>query len=161
MNLGIKIIVVPILLILGFPFVFFSWLLIRIELSEIRYGNIEKAKISSITPTNYQGGLSEFGGETEYKLKVGDKKIYSSYLNNPNSAFENKIWTEFISDSNIGDTVQIKILSKTQAKILKWKHLTIHKPINYWDKFWKWVLIIFLFSLASFIYYKTYKIIIK
>lgn len=165
MNLGIKILVSGLYLLLSIPPLFFSWLLIRSEWSEhILYGDIEHAIVKKINVYNYGGSLAGAGGERIYDLKIISKSrfenaLYSSTVDTPNP--EVKIISDFISEVQKGDTLQVKILSKTQARVLKWKYLTINKPINYWGKLGKWVVIATLLSIAVFLYYKTIKIIQK
>ncbi|MEC3908208.1 hypothetical protein VOI54_14350 [Tamlana sp. 2201CG12-4] len=161
MSLGIKILVSGLFLLLSIPPLFFSWLLIRSEWNEhILYGDIEHAIVKKIEVSNKSGSSAGFGGDAIFDFKIISKgkfenSPYSATVDMPNP--EIKIISDFISNVQKEDTIQVKILSKTQARVLKWKYLTINKSINYWGKLGKWIVIVTLFSIAVFLHYKTIK----
>lgn len=167
MKIEYKIFIVITCLFLSIPFLFFSWSMITLEYKEVMlYGNLEDAVVMKTTIEPYTGVSGQFGSDYRYDLKLLtnkhlEDKNYSAYVERTNSSLPNQDYEEFINNVKQGDTVQIKIVSERQAKILKWKHLTLNKPINYWERSGNWVIIIVLLAVATFLYYKIYKIIKK
>jgi len=161
-----KFFIITIFLVLSFPFLFFSWALITLEYQElIKFGDIKQAVIVQ-EGTEQASSALDFGYVHVYHLKMLNRgklesKSYSTQIDLNDFEFSNKNETEFIGNVKIGDTVKVKILSNNKVKILKWKNLELNKPISYWGKFGRWLLITILLSIAFYIYCRIYKIIIN
>jgi len=143
---------------LSIPFLFFSFLLIRAEYEEhFVYGEIHTVKIINI---NVNSGTSDdIGFNYTYDLDLlnSKKEKYTAPMRLSNSLWNSDKTILFTSRVKRGDSVQVKIISSHQARILKWKKIELNKYISYWGKLGKYILILILLSIAFFCYFKIYK----
>lgn len=160
-----KFFIIIIFLALSFPFLFFSWALVTLEYQEFKSGDIVQGVIVGENIEQASSAL-DFGYVHVYHLKMLNRgklesKSYSTQIDLNDFEFSSKKKAEFIGNVKIGDTVKVKILSNNIVKILKWKNLELNKPISYWGKLGRWLLITVLLSIAFYIYFRVYKIIIN
>lgn len=149
---------------LSVPFLFFSYLLLRLEYNEhLVFGEIEQAKITNIE-TSLGSSSGEYGTVVKFNLELlnnsSDRKNFSIYssMNNA-SPFKNDKELAFGGGANIGDVVTVKLVSNHQAKILRWKGIKINSKTNFWSITGRWFLILVLITIPTYIYYRLYKMI--
>ncbi len=51
-----------------------------------------------------------------------------------------------MSNVKVGDTVTVKSIGEESAKILQWKDIELSTPLNFWCKFWLFILILLRLS---------------
>lgn len=143
----------------AFPFLLFGYLLSKTEYEEhFLFGTIELASIKEIIPYSDPGIA---GGNLTYivkplKMNNNIQSVYKIII--PTNGGVNMASNDqlFAKNVKVGDTVKVKILSDQQAKVLFANGVEINPYINFWGKFWKWILILVLAMIGLFILYKLY-----
>ncbi|WKK87144.2 hypothetical protein QYS48_10215 [Marivirga arenosa] len=142
---------------LSLPLCFLSYLLIKKEIQEhFFYGQIVKAEIRNIedfTSTSFPGG-----GPPKYNLTMrnldNENEITDGFV--VNDGIDDNL-REFINQVEVNDTVEVKILNKNQAKILKFKGQEVQPYNSYFNLFWYYLFILFLLGLIALPYYVYFK----
>lgn len=142
---------------LSIPLTFILFLMIRQEIREhIYYGQIKEAKILEIEGVRDSG--SKGGGVPTFNFVmkgVDNDRVYNEVMTvkfsreSPIRRFKNEV--------EIGDTVTIKVLNKSQAKILLHEKREVQPYNSYSNLFWYYLVILFLMSLVILPYYVLFK----
>jgi len=145
--------VLLILIPMSIPLFFVSFLTIRMKYREfVIYGEktsaiLEDINISKTAPTRGGGNTSIY----HYKLRVPSKN---------NRIFEdidgNEKKYQRIMD-NVGDTLNIKITGKYEAKILSYKNVEISPYFAFWYNFWIFLWVFIMLTIAVTPYYIIFK----
>lgn len=158
MKIEYKIFRIVLFTILSVPFFFFGSGMVKMEFDKyVLYGQIKKAVI---VKKDHEIGPSSglYGGSVVYTVVTIDS-LKSTYLASIATYTgvvkdENDQFANFSSD--LGDAVEIKVLSSHNAKILKLNGQQIAVDASFWSKFLRWVLILALLSIGGFLIYKVY-----
>ncbi|MEJ4089671.1 hypothetical protein [Galbibacter orientalis] len=143
---GYKAMIIGFCLFLFIPVIFFSFLIINMEFEEhIIYGEIADFKIISDSLVD----ASTHGGDNSvthlYNIEGLDKIFLKSEIVLNNSYLDEKNELNFVSNVK-GDTVTVKSIGEESAKILQWKDIELSTPLNFWGKFWLFILILLTLS---------------
>ncbi|WKK87146.2 hypothetical protein QYS48_10225 [Marivirga arenosa] len=142
---------------LSIPLTFILFLMIRQEIREhIYYGQIKEAKVLEIEGARYSG--SKGGGVPAFNIEMksleSDKFYYE--IIKVNFQRESPI-RRFKNEVEVGDTVTIKVLNESQAKILEHKKREVQPYNSYSNLFWFYLVILFLLGLVVLPYYVLIK----
>lgn len=142
---------------LSIPLTFILFLMIRQEIREhIYYGQIKEAKVLEIEGARYSG--SKGGGVPTFNIEMksleSDKFYYE--IIKVNFRTESPI-RRFKNEVELGDTVTIKVLNKSQAKILEHNKQEVQPYNSYSNLFWYYLVILFMLALVILPYYVLIK----
>lgn len=141
---------------LSIPISLLVFLLVRKDIQEhFFYGSVVQAKIEKIEDVT--SSASPGGGPPKYEIsminidngyKITDRIIVNDGAN---------IFREFMNQVQVKDTVEVKVLNKSQARILRHKGLEVQAYLSYYNSFWYYLFVLFLIALAVFPYYVYFK----
>lgn len=142
---------------LSIPLMVLLFLMIRQEIWEhFVYGDKSNAKIVNIEALHNPSFPG--GGPPKYKVVLIDlgsnNKLNEIFT--VNDGIDRSL-RNFINQVNVSDTVQIKVLNHSQAKILIYKDLEVQPYNSYINLFWYYLVILFLIALVIFPYYVLIK----
>lgn len=170
MKIEYKIFRVVTFLVLSFPFLFFTYLLLKAEYSEwFLYGNIVNSQIVEI---DYVDGDLE-GVTTEIVVKsIYNNNTYVSVINLNTNFLDKRNLEVFSENVKIGDVIKIKVINESleeteksnthiiklspqnTAKILSWKDISLYEGQFNWGE---WIAILTLFFFGALCWYYIYK----
>lgn len=158
MKIEYKIFRILLFAVLSIPFFFFGIGIIKMQVYEhLFYGDIKEAVI--VDKTHDIGPSSgQYGGALIYQVVTTDssKAVYGASIATYNSVIKDQEDQYANYTSDLGDTVEIKVLSSYSAKILKLNGKQIAMDFSFWSIFWKWLLALLLLSIGGFLLFKAY-----
>lgn len=141
---------------LSIPFSLVVFLLVRADIQEhFFYGSVVQAKVLNIEVST----RGDYGpGPPHYLISMinidNGTKMDDSFT--VNDGMDHTL-RKFISQVQVKDTVEVKVLNKSQARILRHKGLEVQAYLSFYNLFWYYLLVLFLIVLAVFPYYVYFK----